>query len=116
MKATPKKTRRRTSANVPPGLQYAFRLIDIDGYPQDAGDVLPHALKIIDNMNHATGRPNGPIIEDELMAAAGTIFPPQKHDPSTDPGNNPVIASVGGFYTGFAVCWLLMTQINGGGR
>jgi hypothetical protein len=116
MKKQPRRRASSTPDVPPPGLQYAFRLIDIDGFAQDAREVYPHAVKIIENMNHQDGRPRGPVIEDELMAAARAIFPPQPHDETAGPDANPVVASVGGFYVGVAVCWLLMTQINGGAR
>jgi hypothetical protein len=97
----------------PTGLDHVFALIDMDGYWQDAGDVYPHAVKIINNMRR---RSNGPVVENELMAASRVVFPGSPHDDSSNPDSNPTLASVGGFYVGVAVCWLLMTQINGGVR
>src|SRR5262245_55742512 len=112
MKKKSTTTTRRKATTIHPGLQYAFKLIDIDGNPQNASKVYPHALKIIQNI-HVDGI-GGRFIEEELMAAARAMFPPVPHDPTSNPDASPEIAAVAGFYVGFAVNWLLMSRINGG--
>jgi hypothetical protein len=108
MKKPPRaRSRRRSSVTPPPrGLCLAFRMIpDPDGTQgtdQCAADAYPHAARILSDA--------GLSLERELRAATTTVFPGWERD------NSPNLAAVASFQVGFAVCWLLMTQMNGGAR
>lgn len=106
-KKQPKPATKKARNAAPTGLAYAFRLID-EAHVADR--IYPHAVTIIDHIDKDL------MIEDELMRAARAVFPPAKHDSSSGPKQTPELAALGGFYVGFAACWLLMTQINGGVR
>ena len=76
----------------------------------------PHARRIIDSLHDVTGDKGSQYgdISDTLLQATDDLFSPLD-EPSR---NDPSMASQAGFYVGFAVCWLLLTAVNGqdGGR
>ena len=89
--STPKRTRRTTAPRPPIGLSAAFKLIalqgeDAAGAAAFADECFPHATRVIKNL-HGRVRPNvidsynG--VEDELLAATRTLYPPPSKDDDT---------------------------------
>jgi hypothetical protein len=113
----PARTTRPTTAP-PAGLVAAFMLIQMDGFAagaarSNAEDSFPHATNIIGHLNgyNEAEAYNDLLIQNELNAAVRTMYSPAKEDPA----ESPQLMSFAGFHVGFAVCWLLMTAINGNG-
>lgn len=104
---------------VPIGLAHAFKLIGMDSQtPQAAesfaSETYHHALTIIEHLHGRHTDNNGLAIERELLEAARTILPTDRAE--GDSATNPALTAEAGFNVGFAVCWLMMAQINGGAR
>ena len=117
-KTTKKKstTTRKASTPVPPGLAAAFKLIQPDDASAawaraQATDTYPHALAFL-----AALETDGSI--DDVIARATQ----EEHGhvlEGADADNAEWVANLTGdtaLHVGFAACWLLMTQINGGAR
>jgi hypothetical protein len=121
-KAKPRK--RARAVDVPIGLSAAFKMIAFDGEMPCGADVLcedayPHAVRIIDLLHGRTADSeinNDMAIERELQEATRRIYPPVSKAAEDDPAESAGLASFASFRVGFAVCWLLMTQVNGGVR
>jgi hypothetical protein len=122
-KTTARKQTRSTRTPAPAGLVAAFKLIQMDGFSACAPRLLacemqPHAINIIAHLNGGIdpkGHNNDVLIQDELTAAVQTMNPGPRPDHEPDPAESPELMSFAGFHVGFAVCWLLMTAINGNG-
>lgn len=108
------KRRHRASTNnqAPAGLVAAFRMIYVDGATSAFADMTadryyPYARRAIDHLNGRTGED----MESELLLAAEQVAGADR-----SLAEDPSIVADAAFHVGFAVCWLLMTQVNGGGR
>jgi len=110
-----------TARTVPPaGLDEAFRLIQMDGFtpsaaPQAAAEAYQSAQRVIAYLNGQLTHPhkhNDLLIQEELEAANRIMHPPTDDD-EPDPATTPQTMAIAGFHVGFAVCWLLLTAVNG---
>src|SRR5688500_1767007 len=102
----PKKTvslKKRSRATSPEGLRAAFSMT-FDGHFADAA--FPHAQRIVTAL---TTTRDTDVQVDELARAVFSHFPNLGEPPEL------ATAQEAAFNVGFATCWLLMRQVNGGG-
>lgn len=102
-------TRDRLTA--PAGLRAAFSMIALDGVnpswaTQATNATFPHAQRIVKTV---LTRGDEGVVVQELTNAIRTTFP------NLDRESEPAVttAQEAAFNVGFAVCWLLLTAING---
>lgn len=119
---TATRAHRRQQTPAPAGLAAAFKLIQMDGFTSSAAaghadEAYPHACRIIRHL-HGELRPsddNGVLIQTEIDEAARAMYSVIELGITDDPAENPHSVGFAGFHVGFAVCWLLMTAVNGNG-
>ena len=111
---TPTKARRfapKREATAPCGLRAAFSLITLDSVKPTwattaANAVYPHATRIVNTV--LTSGDESAVI-NELENAVASLFPNLEGTPAV------TTAQEAAFNVGFAVCWLLLTTVNGNG-
>src|SRR5262245_35871708 len=105
-------SRRESKAGTPAGLVHAFRLIREDDHTKHfagstANEVLPFAEQILRCLQ---GEGSSDRVKAILDAGADEMY---EWD-TCDPHDVPDMAQTSAYYIGFAVCWLLMREINRG--
>lgn len=116
-----KKTARREQLDaVPPGLVAAFTLIRMDddnmhNPPHAARHAYPYARKVINVLRGQFDEDTNQdlLIEETLSEAAQRRYDDMSPDEVAESG---ALRGEVAFEVGFAVCWLLMTEMNGGAR
>lgn len=102
---------RRTPQPAPAGLAHAFKLVQVDATAiaarEDARLTYPHARRILDILHGDSQAGTDVAVQDELIAATQTMYG------NVESGKDPCVAATAAFHVGFAVCWLLMTEMSG---
>lgn len=105
MKTTPKKSNRTRHQSAPTGLSLAFKLI------AEPGDTESWLSETSDRLYPLARRVVGGTVEarDKVFHQTVSAMFPNLEEKATE-----ATAVEAGFTLGFATCWLMMKQINGG--
>ena len=109
-KRTTKPSRPRKPARAPAGLVQAFQLLrESDTTPayalQKAAEVFPVAQRILRELQSDADQR---AVDEILNSATDAMFPDWNAPAHTEPE----LAQTAAYYIGFAVCWLLLSQMQ----